>query len=610
MSRLLSWFESLVEPFPVEHPSKAPATLLGFCLHYIQGLKSLLACLALSTVLLAIGEVSLYAILGQLVDWLSQESPEQFFEKNFSLLLGLSVFILIVMPFLVFIHSALLHQSFMGNLPMRVRWMSHRYLLGQSWSFFQNEFSGRVATKVMQTALGVRESILKLVDVLLFISVYLISTVVLVASLDFYLSLPLIAWSIAYFSVLRYFLPKLRQIAMVQADSRSAMTGRIVDSYTNIQTLKLFSDQHLDAQYVKSSMGEFLNTVHPQMRLVTYLNGCVWLVNMSLVFSIAATGLWFFTQGSMSAAAVAVAMSIAIRITGMSHWIMWEVSNLFEQIGVVKDGLNSIAVEQAVKDSPQATALEVTQGQLDFQHLNFAYNAENQVFNDFNLQIKPGEKIGLVGRSGAGKSTLVNLLLRFYDLDSGAIFIDGQPVNAVSQASLRQAIAVVSQDTSLLHRSVFENIAIGLEGASEEQVIAAAKQARAHDFILNLSDQAGNQGYAAQVGERGVTLSGGQRQRIAIARVLLKNAPILILDEATSALDSEVEASIQENLNVLMQEKTVIAIAHRLSTIAAMDRLIVLDEGRIIEQGKHADLLEQGGIYADLWKKQAGGFIG
>ena len=609
MKKLLAWFESKLQPFSVEHPTQPPASLVAFCLYYVQGAKWQLSLLSLSTVILAISEVSLYAILGQVVDWLSSQEPDDFFSDKLTRLILLSVFILVFIPSMVFIHSALLHQTFMGNLPMRVRWMAHRYLLGQSWSFYQQEFSGRVATKVMQTALAVRDSVLKVVDVLLFIGVYLISTIVLVAALDWHLSLPLVCWALAYFSMLRFFLPRLRSISMVQANSRSEMTGRIVDSYTNIQTLKLFSDSQSDANYAKESMNDFLQTVHPQMRLVTYLNVSVWLVNMLLIFSIVGLGLYFWSSSSMAPAAIAVAMSISIRITGMSHWIMWEVSNLFESIGVVKDGLNTLSLKYEVEDDCDNTSLNVTQAAIEFDQLNFAYNTNNQVFTDFNLSIKAGEKIGVVGHSGAGKSTLVNLLLRFYDIDSGQITIDKQAINLVSQSSLRSNIAVVSQDTSLLHRSIFENIAIGKADADMDAVISAAKQAKAHDFILRLQDTQGRTGYDAHVGERGVTLSGGQRQRIAIARVLLKNAPILILDEATSALDSQVENSIQTNLVELIKGKTVIAIAHRLSTIAQMDRLIVLDNGCIVEQGTHEDLLAKGGIYAGLWQQQAGEFI-
>ncbi len=617
--KLLKWFESLVEPFPSQAPTQPPQGLMAFCLYFLGDAKKPLLFLSLTTFILAICEVSLYAILGQMVDWLSAKSPDTFFQSEASTLLAIAGFILVLIPCLVFLQSALLHQGFMGNFPMRVRWQAHRYLLGQSWGFYQHEFSGRVATKVMQTALGVRETVLKLCNVLLFIVVYLVSTIVLVASLNWRLSIPLIIWAFAYIGLLRFFLPRLQAISTTQANSRSDMTGRIVDSYTNIQTLKLFSKRSLDTEYARESMDGFLQTVHPQMRLVTYLNFSVWMLNMILVFSLAAVGLWFWQSGHMSAAAIAVAMSIGIRITGMSHWIMWEVSNLFENIGIVKDGINTLSKAQAVTDPSNAKDLIIdiidTKEQkagckpdIDIENMRFSYTADKPVFDQFSLHIHSGEKLGLLGRSGAGKSTLINLILRFYDIDSGVIKIGGQVNSEVTQDSLRQSIAVVTQDTSLLHRSVRDNIAIGKPGSSDAEIMQAVEKAQAH-FIQDLVDQDGRRGLDAHVGERGVTLSGGQRQRIAIARVLLKDAPILILDEATSALDSEVEQSIQENLSQLMQDKTVIAIAHRLSTIASMDRLVVLEEGAIVEQGSHEELLFQGGIYAELWAKQAGGFI-
>ena len=522
----------------------------------------------------------------------------------------MSVFVLVVLPTIVLLQSLMVHQTLIGNFPMSVRWRSHRYLLNQSYAFFQNEFSGRIATKVMQTALAVRESVMKLLDVMLFASVYLLTTLVMVASADLRLCLPLLLWLAGYVTILARMLPRLRRVATLQADARSLMTGRIVDSYTNILTLKLFSHSQREADYARQGMSEFMDTVHPQMRLVTVLNLLVWLNNMSLVFLTGALGIWLWMEGAASTGAIAVAVALAIRLVGMSHWIMWEVSNLFENIGTVQDGLNTIARPQTVSDDSGAAALQVTAGRIDFNRVYFAYNERVPVFDGLELHIAAGEKVGIVGRSGAGKSTLVNLLLRFYDIQGGSITIDGQDIRGVQQESLRARIAMVTQDTSLLHRSVRENIMFGRPDASEEQMIEAARQAQAHDFIQALTDSKGRRGYDAHVGERGVTLSGGQRQRIAIARVLLKDAPILVLDEATSALDSEVEASIQHSLNQLMAGKTVIAIAHRLSTIAAMDRLIVFDGGRIVEQGNHAQLIQQGGVYAQLWAHQSGGFLG
>jgi ATP-binding cassette subfamily B protein/ATP-binding cassette subfamily B multidrug efflux pump len=488
--------------------------------------------------------------------------------------------------------------------------MAHRYLLNQSYGFFQNEFSGRIATKVMQTALAVRDTVMKLLDVMLFVAIYMVTALILVASADPRLCIPLIIWLFFYIIVQRYFVPKMKKIAMVQADARSLMTGRIVDSYTNIVTLKLFSHSNRESAYIRDGMSEFLNTVHPQMRLVTKLNICLWALNMSLVFSTAALGIYLWLNGSITPGAIAIVMSLAIRLTSMSHWILWEISGLFENIGTVQDGINTLSVPSKVNDKPNAVALNVNLGDIIFNSVNFSYNTNEAVFENLDLQIPAGEKVGIVGRSGAGKSSLVSLLLRFYDIQSGAITIDGHNIEGVRQESLRSNIAMVTQDTSLLHRSVRENIMFGRPEATEEEMVVAAKKAQAHDFILSLRDNVGRGGYDAHVGERGVTLSGGQRQRIAIARVLLKDAPILVLDEATSALDSEVEAAIQLSLYQLMEGKTVIAIAHRLSTIAAMDRLIVFDEGKIIEQGTHQELLRKNGIYTKLWGHQSGGFLG
>lgn len=462
----------------------------------------------------------------------------------------------------------------------------------------------------MQTALSVRETVMKLLDVLLYVSIYFIGMTSVVTASDARLSIPLLIWLLCYGSSLYYFIPKLRDISTRQADARSSMVGAVVDSYTNIETVKLFSHSQREAEYAKRTMGDFLETVHPQMRLVTRLNVTVWVLNSLLLFSISSLSIWLWINETISTGAIAVAIALALRLNGMSQWIMWEVSSLFENIGSVQDGISTLSKERAVLDSDNAKALELSDGNIDFQRISFEYESGRPVISELDLHIKAGEKIGLVGRSGAGKSTLVNLLLRFYDLSSGNIRIDGQAIADIKQESLREHIGMVTQDTSLLHRSVRDNILYGNPEASDDDLIRAAKQAHAHEFIQELSDLDGRQGYDAHVGERGVKLSGGQRQRIAIARVLLKNAPILVLDEATSALDSEVEAAIQQSLYTLMEGKTVIAIAHRLSTIAALDRLIVLDEGKIAEQGSHTELLAQNGIYAQLWARQSGGFIG
>ena len=611
---MFGFFERLANPFPPAHPTEPPKGLYQFCRHYTQGIEPYLILMAVLTTCLAISEAMLYGILGQMVDWLATKNSEHFLDDEWQVLLAMSIFILVFIPIIVLLHSLVIHQTLMGNFPMRVRWLSHRYLLNQSYAFFQHEFSGRIATKVMQTALSVRETVMKLLDVILFVTVYLITTLLLVANADPRLCLPLLAWLVAYIGILSHFVPQLKHISTLQADARSLMTGRIVDSYTNILTLKLFSQSQRESAYVKTGMQEFLSTVHPQMRLATWLNICVWFINMLLVFTTGALGIYLWMNNSIGPGAIAIVMSLAIRLTGMSHWIMWEVNNLFENIGTVQDGINTISKPQNVTDSADAGTLQVWQGAIQFNQVRFSYHQTNQenppIFDDLNVSISAGEKVGIVGRSGAGKSTFVNLLLRFYDIQHGSITIDRQDISIVSQDSLRANIAMVTQDTSLLHRSVRENILFGNPDATEAQMIAAAKKAQAHEFIQTLQDIKNRSGYDAHVGERGVTLSGGQRQRIAIARVLLKNAPILVLDEATAALDSEVEASIQQSLYQLMQDKTVIAIAHRLSTIAAMDRLIVFDKGKIVEQGSHAKLIANNQLYAQLWNHQSGGFLG
>ncbi len=611
---MFDYFERLINPYPPEHPVEPPKGLYQFCRHYIRGIEFYLILLALLTTCLAISEAMLYGVLGQMVDWLAEKETTHFLEDEWPTLLAMSVFILIVIPLLVLLHSLVIHQTLMGNFPMRVRWLSHRYLLNQSYAFFQHEFSGRIATKVLQTALSVREAVMKLLDVILFVTVYLTTTLLLVFHADPRLCLPLLAWLFLYIGILSHIVPQLKRISTLQADARSLMTGRIVDSYSNILTLKLFSQSQRESAYAKAGMEEFMATVYPQMRLSTQLNASVWIINMLLVFVTGGLGIHLWLQGAIGPGAIAIVMSLAIRLTGMSHWVMWEVNALFENIGTVQDGINTLSKPQHVTDVPDAKELQVHQGAIDFNRVCFSYhpdqNDSHRIFNDLNLHIAPGEKVGIVGRSGAGKSTFVNLLLRFYDVQQGNIAIDGQDIHTVTQDSLRASIAMVTQDTSLLHRSVRDNILFGKPDADDAQMIAVAKQAQAHEFIQTLRDIKGRTGYDAHVGERGVTLSGGQRQRIAIARVLLKNAPILVLDEATSALDSEVEASIQQSLYQLMEGKTVIAIAHRLSTIAAMDRLIVFDKGHIVEQGSHVKLIASNQLYAQLWNHQSGGFLG
>ena len=607
---MYKFFENLVPALGDQEPSQPPKTLYAFCMHYTQGYKKALFFMTLLTSLLAILEVSLFGFMGQLVDWLVTKNPETLLQEEGLKLLLMSGMVLILIPGLTLLHSLIIHQVLLGNYPMSIRWFAHRYLLKQSVSFYQEDFAGRIATKVMQTALAVRETVMKLLNVMVYILVYLISMVVMVAKADYRLAIPMLVWLVVYTLIQLYFVPKLKKIASEQADARSTMTGRIVDSYTNISTVKLFAHTDSESAYAKQGMESFLETVYRQMRLVTGINFSVQLANYILAFAMTALAIALWMQSAITVGSIAIAISLALRLNGMSQWIMYELSALFENIGTVTDGMNTLAKPNIITDKVDAKPLIVNKGAIDFKAMSFNYGENEGVIDHFNLNIKAGEKIGLVGRSGAGKSTLVNLLLRFYDIEKGQILIDGQDIKEVQQESLRLQIGMVTQDTSLLHRSIRENILYGRPDATDEDMIKATKQAQAHEFILSLTDNEGNTGYDAQVGERGVKLSGGQRQRIAISRVLLKDAPILVLDEATSALDSEVEAAIQESLYELMQGKSVIAIAHRLSTIAAMDRLIVLDKGKIIEQGSHDELIKQKGVYAHLWSHQTGGFLG
>lgn len=603
-------FESWVEALPDDEPTKPPTGVYAFCRHYTKGYELPLILMSVLTAMLAMLEVSLFGFMGQLVDWLVKKNPETLFQDEGTTLMLMGGMVIIVMPILVLLHALIMHQTLLGNYPMSIRWLAHRYLLKQSVSFYQDDFAGRIATKVMQTSLAVRETVMKLLDVLVYILVYFTSMLVMIASADLRLVIPMLVWLALYVGLQWYFVPRLKSVSTEQADARSTMTGRIVDSYTNITTVKLFAHTQKEAEYAKSSMRIFLDTVYRQMRLVTGISVSVQIINYLLAFSIAAVSIALWTDSAITVGAIAIAVSLALRLNGMSQWIMWEISSLFENIGTVTDGMNTLSKTTIIQDEPNAKALVVNHGKIDFNQVCFHYGEQTGVIEDLNLNIKAGEKVGLVGRSGAGKSTLVNLLMRFYDVEKGQINIDDQDIKTVKQDSLRSQIGMVTQDTSLLHRTIRENILYGNPSASEEQLDRAIKQAQAYDFIQGLSDPNGNHGLDTQVGERGVKLSGGQRQRIAIARVLLKNAPILLLDEATSALDSEVEAAIQESLYELMQGKTVIAIAHRLSTIAAMDRLIVLDQGRVVEQGTHHELIAAGGIYAQLWAHQTGGFLG
>jgi ATP-binding cassette subfamily B multidrug efflux pump len=559
-------------------------------------------------------EVYLFAFLGDLVDFLTAANRETFWQDHGTKLIVMGAVVLIVLPLLNFISESISHQGLRGNYAMRIRWTAHRYVLRQSMDFFTNDFAGRVATKVMQTALGVRDAVMKFTEVIVYVCVYFFGALVLVATSDLWLMVPMLIWLAGYVAACWYFVPRLGRISAEQADMRSLVTGRVVDSYTNIPTVKLFAHHDREDGYAKEGMTWMLDTVHRSMRLSTLMTSTLQILSGVLIFTMAAISISLWYNNAITTGAIAFAIGLTLRIKAMSQWIIWEVASLFEDVGVIQDGVETIARERSIKDAEDARPLVVSRGEIRFEDVTFDYGRVapvrgRTVVDHLNLTIRPGEKVGLVGRSGAGKSTLANLLLRFYDLQQGRILIDGQDIARTTQDSLRAAIGVVTQDTSLLHRSVIENIRYGNPDASMADVEAAARKAHADEFIAHLVDPKGRKGYDAHVGERGVKLSGGQRQRIAIARVLLKNAPILVLDEATSALDSEVEQAIQENLYTLMEGKTVIAVAHRLSTIAAMDRLVIMDKGRIVEEGTHKELLALDGVYASLWRRQSGGFL-
>ncbi|MBY5352641.1 ABC transporter ATP-binding protein [Rhizobium leguminosarum] len=606
---MFGWFEQRLNPFPSEDPVVPPKGLFAFCWHYSKPAAPWLGLMAVLTALIAIGEVALFQFLGDIVDWLTNADRATFLEREGHKLFWMAALVLVGLPLTAGLDSLIMHQMMLGNYPMIARWQMHRFLLRHSMSFFANEFAGRVATKVMQTSLAVRETVMKILDVFVYVVTYFLTMIVVIAAADWRLMIPILVWLAVYISIVAYFVPRLRKIAAAQADARSMMTGRVVDSYTNIATVKLFSHAGREEVYAKEGMDEFLQTVHKQMRKVTLFHISVYMNNCIALFVISGLSIWFWLNGAISVGAIAIAIGLAMRVNGMSQWIMWEVSALFENIGTVYDGMEMMSKQHDIVDKPGAPTLTAKKGAIHYDRIRFHYGKSKGVIDNLSLDIKAGEKVGLVGRSGAGKTTLMNLLLRFYDLEAGRITIDGQDIAGVSQESLRSLIGVVTQDTSLLHRSIRDNIAYGRPDATDAEVIEAAKRANAWEFIEGLVDLQGREGLDAQVGERGVKLSGGQRQRIAIARVFLKDAPILVLDEATSALDSEVEAAIQENLFALMEGKTVIAIAHRLSTLTEMDRLIVLDKGRIIEAGSHSELIAGGGIYADLWNRQSGGFL-
>jgi len=603
------YFERLVHPYPDAPPSAPPRGFLAFMWACSEGLRPYLLATAVLTALIGAFEALLFSMMGSIVDWLGKVEPALLWTQEGDRLLLLAG-VLAASIALVALQSMIKQQGLFGNFPMLLRWNFHRWMLAQSMHFYQDEFAGRIATKVMQTALAVRDVWLIVSELLVFVVIYFVTLLAVLGDFDLRLLVPFLAWLACYVVTLAFFVPRLARVGKAQADARSLMTGRITDAYTNIATVKLFSHARREAGYARSAMQEFLGTVQTQMRLVTGFEIVNHVLSMGLIAATAGATLWLWTQGDATVGAVAAATAMALRLNGISHWVMWEMAALFEHIGTVQDGITTLSRPHAVVDAPDAAPLVVTQGEIRFEHVSFAYGGRDNVIDDLSLTIRPGEKIGLVGRSGAGKSTIVNLLLRFYDVEHGRILIDGQDIAHATQDSLRAQIGMVTQDTSLLHRSVRENIVYGRPDATDDDMLAAAKRAEAHDFVAGLADPKGRRAYDAHVGERGVKLSGGQRQRIAIARVMLKDAPILLLDEATSALDSEVEAAIQQSLYRLMEGKTVVAIAHRLSTIAAMDRLIVLDRGRVVEEGDHRSLLARDGLYARLWAHQSGGFLG
>ncbi len=606
---MFRFFESVIAPTRAVEVVQPPASLPRFYWHFARQAKGLFGALFATGLCVAVLDASVPWFIGRLVRFITAASRDTFVAEHGRFLLAMAAVVLVGRPLAVATQNLVSNAGIVASVTNLVRWQSHRYVVRQSWPFFQNDFAGRIAARVMETGPAVRQSAVAAITAVWGILVYGASALTLLGSVKPVLMLPVAFWFASYAVTLRIFVPRIRDRSKRNSEARSLIVGRIVDSYTNIVTLKLFARLRHEDAYVRDAIDAHTEAFRRQLRMMTGLFISLQVLNALMLGSEVALAVATWRRGAIDVGVVAMAIPLTWQIASAAGWVAAQVTDIFENIGTIQEGMMTIARPVALADRADAAELAVTRGEVRFERVTFGYGREGGLIRDLSLAIRPGEKIGLVGRSGAGKTTLVNLLLRFHDVEGGRVAIDGQDIARVTQESLRGAISVVTQDTSLLHRSIRDNIAYGRPEATEAEVVAAAKRAHAHDFILGLEDWQGRRGYDAQVGERGVKLSGGQRQRVAIARVVLKDAPVLILDEATSALDSEVEAAIQDSLADLMGGKTVIAIAHRLSTIARMDRLIVMDRGRIIETGSHADLLHRGGVYADLWRRQSGGFL-